>query len=216
MFTGLIERIGVVKSAVNSVRGLRLEISVGEGSFEIGEGDSVAVDGVCLTATSLKPQAFVVDVSAESVLRTTLKTVKTGDRVNLERALRLGDRLGGHLVSGHVDAVGKIAETRPQGAFARIAVTAPPEIINLTVEKGSIALDGISLTVNKLDRDRFHLTVIPETLARTTLCTKRPGDLVNLETDLIGKYVARLLHHKPPSATTDSDLMRKLAEEGFL
>ncbi len=214
MFTGLIERIGTVRKCVRSVAGLRLEISAVGEDFDISPGDSVAVDGLCLTASSVDKDGFSTDVSAESLARSTLQQVRTGTRVNLERALRLGDRLGGHMVTGHIDAVGKITEARPDGGFARITVAAPPEALSLTVEKGSIAMDGISLTVNGVMADRFWMTVIPETLARTTLGNKMPGDPVNLETDLLGKYVARLLG-SASGRTTDEGLWEKLKQEGF-
>jgi len=214
MFTGLIERIGVIKSCVRSVRGLHLEIAFGDEDFELSPGDSVAVDGLCLTASSVDEEGFAVEVSGESLSRSTLQYVRTGRRVNLERALRLGDRLGGHLVTGHIDAVGRIAEARPEGGFARITVTAPPEVLALTVEKGSMAMDGISLTVNGIMADRFWMMVIPETLSRTTLGNKMPGDLVNLETDLLGKYVARLLGARSQGNTEDG-LLEKLKQEGF-
>lgn len=213
MFTGLIERVGTVRRFTRSVKGAALELSAGPEPFELAGGDSVAVDGVCLTVTAAEVGIFSVELSEESLSRSTLKEVKVGSRVNLERALRLGDRLGGHLVTGHVDAVGKIVETRPEGGFAWIAVSAPPEVMELVVEKGSIALDGVSLTVNAIEADRFSLMVIPETIARTTIGVKRPGDRVNLETDLIGKYVARLMGRSRPG---DERLLRKLREEGFL
>ena len=212
MFTGLIERVGTIKSATRGSGGMRLAISFGKDPFEIAAGDSVAVDGVCLTAVSLDPIGFSVDVSAESLERSTLKDVRAGGRVNLERALRLGDRMGGHIVTGHVDASGRIAEVVPQGSFTRISIQALPEIMALTVEKGSIAVDGISLTVNAVMKDRFSITIIPETLERTTLGGKRPGQSVNLETDILGKYVARLLGRDP----SGGDILEKLGRAGFL
>ncbi len=214
MFTGLIERIGVIKTCVRSVNGLRLEIAFGEEGFELAPGDSVSVDGLCLTATSVDEKSFAVEVSGESLSRSTLQYIGTGRRVNLERALRLSDRLGGHLVTGHIDAVGRIAEARPESGFARITVTAPPEVLALTVEKGSMAVDGISLTVNGIMADRFWMMIIPETLSRTTLGNKMPGDLVNLETDLLGKYVARLLSARSQESPDDG-LLQKLKQEGF-
>ncbi|MFO8057327.1 MAG: riboflavin synthase [bacterium] len=215
MFTGLIERIGVVNKCVRSVAGLRLEIASGEDGFDLAAGDSVAVDGLCLTASSVSEESFVVDVSRESLARSTLQEVRNGRRVNLERSLRLGDRLGGHMVTGHIDGTGRIAEARPEGGFARLTIAAPPEVLALMVEKGSIAVDGISLTVNGLMADRFWMTVIPETLARTTLGNKTPGDLVNLETDLLGKYVARLLGFRTQTPAPQEGLLEKLKQEGF-
>jgi riboflavin synthase len=215
MFTGLIERIGAVRNKVPVGSGFQLEISTGDEPYELSTGDSVAVDGLCLSAASTKSDCFTVDVSEESIARSTLKKVKAGSKVNLERALRLGGRLGGHLVSGHIDAVGRIVECRPEGGFARITVKAPAEIMSLVVEKGSIAVDGVSLTVNGAQGDGFWMMIIPETLARTTLGMKKPGDEVNLETDLIGKYVARLLG-RTQGSSQDKELMKKLMEEGFI
>ncbi|HUT55673.1 MAG TPA: riboflavin synthase [bacterium] len=215
MFTGLIERTGIIKAQVQKGPGVVLEVSTAPGPYELAKGDSVAVDGLCLTATAVTADGFKVDVSGESLSRSTLKAARAGTRVNLERALRLGGRLGGHLVSGHVDAVGKIAERRPRGEFAIVTIAAPREVMALVIEKGSIAVDGVSLTVNTFTNDRFSMMIIPETLARTTLGWKKTGDEVNLETDLIGKYVARLLGKSRPGSD-DAELMKKLMEEGFI
>ena len=215
MFTGLIERVGVVRSRIPRGSANLLEVECGPGPYPLATGDSVAVDGLCLTVTAVAADAFTVDVSSESLLRSTLCNARAGARVNLERALRLGDRLGGHLVSGHIDAVGRILETRPESGFARVSVAAPPEVMALVVVKGSIALDGISLTVNGVLADSFWMTIIPETLARTTLGGKRPGDMVNLETDIVGKYVARLLGPRL-AAARDQNLLKKLTDEGFI
>jgi len=212
MFTGLIERIGTLKGVRRSASGAVFEIDPGP-AFEISLGDSVAVDGVCLTATSITSDSFSVDVSPESLSRSSLGDAGPGAALNLERALRLGDRLGGHLVAGHVDAMGKIAEKRASGAFTSYTFTAPPEVMMLVVEKGSVAIDGISLTVNDVGRDRFGIMVIPETLSRTTLADKKAGDAVNLETDMLGKYVARLMGK---GHSDDDELMKKLMEEGFI
>lgn len=214
MFTGLIERIGVIKAGTPMGSTLKLEIAVEGEPFEVSAGDSVAVDGLCLTATSVSGRGFSVDVSRESLDRSTLQSARIGGRVNIERALRLGDRLGGHLVSGHIDAVGRISDCRPETGFARISISAPREVMDLVVEKGSIAVDGISLTVNGVGKDRFWMMIIPETMARTTLGWKKTGDEVNLETDIIGKYVARLLGKA--KGGSDDALMKKLMEEGFI
>lgn len=214
MFTGLIERIGTVRRVTPRGQSSVLEIAFAPGPYELKTGDSVAVNGLCLTATAVTADAFTVDVSRESLSRSTLGALRAGAKVNLERALAFGDRLGGHLVSGHVDAVGKIAGMAADGEFSRVTISAPPEILSLTVEKGSIAVDGISLTVNGVEQDRFWMMVIPETLARTTLGAKKPGDPVNLETDLIGKYVAKLLAPRL-AGSKDEDLLRKLREEDY-
>ena len=212
MFTGLIERIGEIKASSPKGSGVVLEVGTGPEPFPVAAGESVAVDGVCLTVVSVVPAGFTVEASAESLSRSTLNSLSPRGRVNLERALKLGDRLGGHLVTGHVDGVGRIVEARPEGGFKKITISAGPEIMALVVEKGSIAVDGISLTVNGVGRDRFWLTLIPETLTRAALAPKKPGDAVNLETDLLGKYVAKLLGKSAP----DSGLMKKLEEEGFI
>lgn len=214
MFTGLIERVGKIKGRKSRGSGAVFEIDAGPAPFEVGAGDSVAVEGVCLTAVEVEGSIFKVDVSSESLSRSTLGAARQGGRVNLERALRLGDRLGGHMVTGHVDAMGKIVEVRPEGDFTRVVISAPAEVMALTVEKGSMAVDGISLTVNGVSKDRFWVMIIPETLARTTLSSRKAGDQVNLETDLLGKYVARLLGKS--AGVSDKDLLARLGEEGFL
>ncbi len=215
MFTGIIERIGQVKSVSNRGSGVSLDLDTGPGPFELSPGDSVAVDGLCLTAVQVIEKGFTCEASRESLQRSTISLARPGTRVNLERSLRVGDRLGGHLVSGHVDAMGRISEARPERGFASITVAAPPEVMGLVVEKGSIALDGISLTVNNVLADRFSIMVIPETLARTTLGAKKPGQEVNLETDVIGKYVAKLLG-RAGSNRDQGGLARKLIEQGFM
>jgi riboflavin synthase len=180
----------------------------------VAAGDSVAVEGVCLTVTRTVAEGFAVDVSRESLERSTLASLAPGARVNLERALRVGDRLGGHLVTGHIDAVGVIVEARSEAGFVHLAITAPPALMPFIVEKGSIAVDGVSLTVNAVGADRFSLMLIPATISRTTLAEKGPGRSVNLECDIIGKYVARLLGSRGKEA--ESGLLSKLREEGFL
>ena len=161
---------------------------------DLDHGDSVAVDGACLTVVGWDDAGFSADVSPETLRRTTLSDRKTGDAVNLERPLALGERLGGHLVLGHVDGVARIRLREPAGEAVQIAVELPRDVLPLVVEKGSIALDGISLTVNGfLGADAISLTVIPETLRATTLGQKRPGDRMNVEADILAKHVARLL-----------------------
>ncbi|HZX95512.1 MAG TPA: riboflavin synthase [Myxococcales bacterium] len=191
MFTGLIEDLGTVAAAERVSRGIRLTVQTRLG---LDHGASIAVDGVCLTAVDLAPGRFTADVSAESLDKTTLGERKVGDRVNLERPLALGGRLGGHLVLGHVDGVGKIDGREEVGEGVRVELRLPPGIAPLVVYKGSIALDGISLTVNELlDPDRIALFLIPETLRATTWGEKPRGARVNVEADILGKHVARLL-----------------------
>ena len=178
-------------------------------------GDSIAVDGACLTATAVNGGRFTCDLSAETLARTTLGTLRVGGRVNLERPLRLGDRLGGHLVTGHVDAVGRIAGWTPQGDAAFMRFDLPPVLHPLLVLKGSIAVDGISLTVAELTRETFGVALIPHTLRHTILGEKRVGDQVNLEADLLGKHIARLLSAHPGLFEKGSLTLALLQEHGF-
>jgi riboflavin synthase len=179
-------------------------------------GESIAVNGACLTVTATGGGGFSVDVSAESLSRTTLGGLKTGGQVNLERALKLGDRLGGHLVSGHVDCVGKINAKQQVGDSIRFTVSIPPEHLLYIVEKGSVTVEGISLTVNQVDASGFSLNIIPHTMSGTTLKLAAEGDSVNIETDLIGKYVARLLNRDEPQSGGNEGLTREqLAKLGF-
>ena len=160
---------------------------------ELDEGDSIAVNGVCLTATAIEDGRFVADVMPETLRRSSLGPLGPGDRVNLELPLRPADRLGGHVVQGHVDAVGEVAAMRDEGNARLITIAAPPELLRYVVEKGSIAVDGVSLTVATLDERSFTVSLIPETLARTTLGEATPGRRVNLEADVLAKYVERLV-----------------------
>ena len=195
MFTGLIEDLGTVTAVERVSKGVRLSVQTRLDG--IGHGASVAVDGVCLTAVEVAAGRFTADVSAETLARSTLGDRKAGDRVNLERPMALGERLGGHLVLGHVDGVGAIASREEVGEGFRITLRLPPGLAPLVVEKGSIALDGISLTVNELlDPDGIALFIIPETLRATTWGSKPVGARVNVEADILGKHVARLLQFR--------------------
>ncbi len=193
MFTGIISDLGTV--AVRD--GGRFTIRCGYAAESIALGASIACDGTCLTAVEVAPDAggsgFVVDVSNETLGKTTLDEWQRGRRVNLERALRAGDELGGHLVAGHVDGVGRIVDMRADGDSRRFTVEAPVELARYIASKGSVALDGISLTVNEVVGNRFGVNIIPHTLTHTTLGARKPGDRVNLEVDLIARYVARLM-----------------------
>ncbi len=196
MFTGIIEEMGVVKTVTKGKSGTGLTIlakSVLEG---LTIGDSIAVNGVCQTVVGFDPAQFTVDVSPETMTVTTLGTGKAGDPVNLERAMRLSDRLGGHLVTGHVDGVGTVRDRAQDANAIQMTIAAPHEILNLCVLKGSIAVDGISLTINEVTEQGFRVTLIPHTAKVTTLGVKQVGDPVNLETDLIGKFVERLLRER--------------------
>lgn len=191
MFTGIVEEVGRVAALGRGERATELEL---ETTLDPGPvGASLAVDGVCLTVTAASGGRLTVTVGPETLARTTLGALGIGARVNLERALRLSDRLGGHLVSGHVDAVGEIARVRPVGTAREVFVRAPAEVLRYVVEKGSIAVDGISLTVNRVDAMSFAVALIPHTLEHTSLGGKQEGAAVNLEVDIVGKYVEKLL-----------------------
>lgn len=199
MFTGLVSGIGAVTS-VEAHPGLsRVTVESGYDPGSIPLGASVCHDGACLTVVAVEPAAagarHVVEIAAESLAVTTLGRLKVGDRVNLERSLRLGDELGGHIVSGHVDGVGVVTDVHADGEGWRIEIEAPDAIAGLIAPKGSIAVDGVSLTVNAVARRRFGVLVIPHTWAVTTLSRLTPGALVNLEADMLARYVARLMAH---------------------
>jgi riboflavin synthase len=199
VFTGLVADLGTVTAVDASADGVRLAVA---SRLELAEGDSIAVNGVCLTATALEDGAFRADVMHETLRRSSLGQVGEGTRVNLELPLRPADRLGGHFVQGHVDGVGAVRAVAEDG-FARVVeVAAPPEVLRYVVEKGSIAIDGISLTVASVSDDGFSVSLIPETLERTTLGDAAPGRPVNLEVDVLAKYVERLVspptHPQPP------------------
>ncbi len=207
MFTGLVQDVGVVDRVVpGGMTDLWIRTALGAGSFALGE--SIAVDGACLTVVERSGETFKVQAAPETLRRTTMGELRPGSRVNLERAMALGDRLGGHLVAGHVDAVSEVLETRPEGGSWVMAFRLPPDLAPYFIEKGSVAVDGISLTVNAVLPDRFTVQLIPETQARTTLRGKGVGSRVNLEADMIGKYVARLfsLRQGPSSGLTEEAL----------
>jgi riboflavin synthase len=189
MFSGIIEALGEVTSLVPQPGGARLSVRSALRGLVIGE--SIAVSGVCMTVTRARGGTFLVDVSSESLRRTTLGTLRPGARVNLERSLRLSDRLSGHLVFGHVDGVGELREVAPLGDGALYRFTLPASLGRFLVEKGSIAIDGISLTVFACSSRSFTVAVIPHTLAVTTLHERTPGDRVNLESDMLARYVER-------------------------
>ena len=193
MFTGIITDIGELAAR----EGGRFAIRCTYAPASIAIGASIACDGACLTATEIAPAGsgcvFKVDVSNETLSRTTLGDWQPGQRINLERSLRAGDELGGHMVSGHVDGVARIVAIHPDGQSRRYSVEAPRDLARFIAVKGSVALDGISLTVNDVDQTRFGINVIPHTLTHTTLGAKKPGDSINLEVDVFARYVARAL-----------------------
>src|SRR5437870_6643787 len=195
MFTGLVEALGRVERAAPDGSGGRRLTLAAPFAAELALGESVAVNGACLTVVERDAGTFGVEAGPETLRRTDLGELAVGDRVNLERSLQLGDRLGGHLVQGHVDGIGHVAERHPQGGWETIWFAAPAELVAQMVPKGSVAVDGVSLTLVDVTADRFSVALIPHTLAATTLGFKRPGAKVNLETDLIGKYVSKWMEN---------------------
>jgi riboflavin synthase len=196
MFTGIVRELGRVVSAEERGGGLALAIEAPGTAPTLSAGDSLAVDGVCLTAESVDGARVTLHVVPETLARSALAGLREGDEVNLEPALRAGDPLGGHYVQGHVDAVGRIQSVEAEGEGLRVFVEASPEILRYLVEKGSVTLDGVSLTVAELADDAFAVALVPYTLERTTLATLRPDAHVNLEVDVLAKYVERLLDPK--------------------
>jgi riboflavin synthase len=215
MFTGLIEDVGRVLGLDRAGAGARLRVASVLPQDEIALGDSVAINGVCLTVVEKSSGCLAFDVSPETLERTLFKTLRPGMFVNLERALRFGDRLGGHLVSGHVDCIAVIRERREVSGNYQFSFQLPPRYARYLIEKGSVAIDGISLTVNAVSDDGFTINVIPHTADHTTLRFRGPGDEVNIETDLIGKYVERLLSGKDSGGEKGVSL-ELLAKSGFL
>jgi riboflavin synthase len=194
VFTGIVEGVGVIETLQPGDQGVRLAVTTEMDLSDVRPGDSIAVDGCCLTAVTCTPHRFTADVSHESLARTSLGVVGApGTSVNLERAMRLGDRMGGHWVQGHVDTVATLERVEPAGDAVNMHFAVSEELDGLIVEKGSITVDGISLTVNGTSRGSFHVTMIPHTADVTTLGSKSLGSSVNIETDIIGKYVAKQL-----------------------
>ena len=197
MFTGIVEEVGVIKSIRRGSSSAVLEIAAKTVLEDIHLGDSIAVNGVCLTATSFTGGSFTADVMHETLDRSSLAALRPGSRVNLERAMAANGRFGGHIVAGHVDGVGTVVKTERDDNAVWYTIAAGPEVLRYVVEKGSVTIDGISLTVARVDADSFAISAIPHTVAVTVLRDRKPGDKVNLETDIIGKYVEKLLTSGP-------------------
>ena len=212
MFTGLIEGTGIVKGVDRSGGDMTLSVAPGFDLPDCRIGDSISVNGVCLTVTGIQDDFFSAYVSAETISRSALGDMRRGDEVNLERALRLTDRLGGHIVAGHVDGVGRIIQVARVQRSWLIKVGIARSLARYTIEKGSVALDGISLTINHCDDASFEVNVIPETAIKTTLLKKKTGDLLNVEVDVIAKYVEKLLSKGKASSNID---MKMLDTFGF-
>lgn len=198
MFTGIVEEIGTIQNIQKGRHSAILSIQADLILSDLKIGDSVAVNGVCLTATSLSPQGFTADVMHETLDRSSLSQLTRGSHVNLERAMPADGRFGGHIVAGHVDGMGKIQKIRRDDNAVWYTIQAEPSILRYIVEKGSITIDGISLTVARVSAEDFSISAIPHTVQITTLGERREGDLVNLENDIIGKYVERLLTPADP------------------
>ena len=213
MFTGIFEELGTVGQMDRRPDSIKLTIQARKVLEGTQLGDSIAVNGVCLTVTSMTDSSFTADVMHETMRRSSLSDIKSGSKVNLERAMQVGGRLGGHIVSGHIDGVGHIARIAADGIARVITISIPKDMEPFIVEKGSIAIDGISLTVVSVGNSQFSVSIIPHTMANTTLIDKHPGAVVNLETDVIGKYVHSFTtaHTGKRSGIT----METLLENGF-
>ncbi|MBP6915108.1 MAG: riboflavin synthase [Smithellaceae bacterium] len=193
MFTGIIEGLGTIKRLSMKGTDAVLEIEAGIEMADVRLGDSIAVNGACLTVTAKNQNIFHADVSAETLDKTNLKQMHPGSKVNLEKSLRVGGYLGGHFVLGHVDGTGRILSKTQKSGSVIFAIQTDEALARYIVEKGSVAIDGISLTINKVENGRFYANIIPHTAEKTTLLVKKEGDLVNIETDILGKYVEKLL-----------------------
>lgn len=215
MFTGIVEEIGTVKAVQRSGKSSLIRIEAKKVLSDIHLGDSIAVNGVCLTVTDFDGSTFQADVMNETLSRSSLGSLKTGSPVNLERAMSAEGRFGGHIVSGHIDGTGTISDIRKDGIAVWYTITASPHIMRYIIEKGSIAIDGISLTVAKVTDSSFSVSIIPHTAEQTILSQKNRGDTVNLENDMIGKYVEKLMKSAEPEDKSKLS-MDLLAKNGFI
>lgn len=215
MFTGIVEEIGTIRSISRGKHSAVLCIGAREVLTDLRPGDSVAVNGVCLTATAKAVDSFTADVMHETLLRSTLGALTQGSRVNLERAMPASGRFGGHIVSGHIDGTGTVVSLRRDGIAVWFTVRAAPELLRFVVEKGSVTIDGISLTVAEVTADTFSVSVIPHTANETILSEKIPDSAVNLETDILGKYVEKLLRFAPQASREPAISREFLLKNGF-
>ncbi|MBQ0056476.1 MAG: riboflavin synthase [Bacteroidales bacterium] len=194
MFTGIIEEVGRIRSMVRGARSITIEVDAQKVTQGTRVGDSISTNGVCLTVTSLTPNGFTADIMPETLQRTSFEALQPGSRVNLERAMALGDRFGGHIVSGHIDGTGRVQSRRLDDNALWLTVRCDSQLLRYVVMKGSIAIQGVSLTVAKVDAQSFSVSLIPHTQGATTLHDLRIGDIVNLETDVIAKYTEKLVN----------------------
>jgi riboflavin synthase len=209
MFTGIIEEIGTVKSVTKGAKSFSMMITADVVASGLRTGESVNTNGACLTVTSLGNDSFTVDVMPETMRQTNLGTLKQGSPVNLERALQLSSRLGGHLVSGHIDGTGLIRNVKKEDNAVWITVKAGAEILRYIIPKGSVSVDGISLTVVHVDQDSFNVSLIPHTMTVTTLKEKKPGDTVNIECDMVAKYIEKFTGNPGPGVGIDREFLDK-------
>lgn len=218
MFTGIVEEIGIVRSVTLGGSSGALTISAKKVLEGMKLGDSISVEGACLTVSEIGRDYFQADVSAETASRTNLRWLRAGDRLNLERALRVGDRIGGHQMSGHIDGLGQIKSILTDGDYYQVKIEVPPNIVRYIVEKGSVGVDGISLTVASCSSEEFKVAVIPFTARATTLTRKKIGAKVNIECDMIGKYVEKVLTSgRAAKGEKKIELTKEfLAEHGFI
>lgn len=220
MFTGIIEEQGTIKDIRSGTVSCILTIAADKVLEDTHIGDSIALNGVCLTVTSMDAGSYQCDVMAETLRRSGLGTLKPGDKVNLERALAVGGRLGGHIVSGHIDGTGRIRNLKREDNAVWVTIEADRSILRYIVEKGSVALDGISLTVAYVDDECFKVSVIPHTGEETGLLKKHPGDIINIENDILGKYVEKLINSGTQDddegvGASDKSMLQRLVENGF-
>ncbi|TCT15714.1 riboflavin synthase alpha chain [Natranaerovirga pectinivora] len=211
IFTGLIEEIGLVVSVNKGAKSAALTIKASKVLEGVKIGDSISTNGVCLTVTSFTSSSFTVDVMPETIRRSNLVDLKNGSRVNLERAMKLGDRFGGHIVSGHIDGVGTISEFQEEDNATWVTIESSRSVLKYIIEKGSIAIDGTSLTVAGVSDTSFKVSIIPLTKEETTLLSKKVGEKVNLECDMVGKYIEKLMHFKeeePKKSVIDMDFLK--------
>lgn len=216
MFTGLIEEIGIVQTVGKTAKSARIVIRADKVLEEVKVGDSISTNGVCLTVTGFHNNTFYVDVMAETMRRSNLHQLIAGNKVNLERALRVGDRLGGHMVSGHIDGTGIVIAHEKEDNAVWVTIAAEKEVLKYIVQKGSIAIDGISLTVAYVDEVVFKVSIIPHTKEVTTLLSKKVNDIVNLECDMLGKYIEKMLHGREQAPVKKGIDMNFLSEHGFV